>query len=43
MSVTGVELVIEFLEVIEDLGHVAGGVDQVGDAEVVGVLLLSET
>jgi len=40
--VTGVELVIELFEVVKDFGHVAGGVDQVGDAEVIGVFLLSE-
>ena len=40
---TRVELVIELFEILEDFGHVAGGVDQVGDAEVIGAFLLSES
>lgn len=39
---TRVELVIELFEVLEDFSHVAGGVDQVGYAEVIGIFLLSE-
>ena len=38
----GVELIIELLEVLKDFSHMAGRVDQVGDAEVVSSLLLSE-
>jgi len=41
-SVAGVELVVELLEVLEDLLHMGGGVDEIGDAEVISVLLLSE-
>ncbi len=37
------EFVIESFEVFEDFGHMAGGVDQIGDAEVVSALLLAES
>ena len=37
------EVLVEFLEVLKDLLHVTGWVNQVGDAEVVSALLLSET
>ena len=43
MSVARVELLIELLEVLKDPLHVTRRVDQVGDAEVVSPLLLSET
>ena len=39
----GVEIIIEFLQVLKDLLHVARWVDQVSDAEVVRALLLAET
>ncbi len=37
------EIVIENFEVLEDFGHMACGVDQIGDTEVVSALLLAET
>ncbi len=38
-----VELVVEYFEIFEDFGHMACGVDQICDTEVVSALLLAET
>ena len=41
-SIISMELIVEGSKVLKDLLHMASWVDQVGDAEVIGVILLSE-